>query len=299
MRHLFLIALAATLIVGNVLNAQTQSTEADRSETRDGPAESSSPEAARAPGSDAPATANPLQSGEQRPAPRPAAPSDAAGAGSAADRPQAPSREQLMAGLQFGRATAQGLPLTTVAPRSFFYEGGLRPGDVITSYAGQPIRSEADFSRLVTFEAGQQRPVVVLRDGRPETIQIVYNVDGPLAWRVGTAESEGYLGITFEPSLTQRATVREVAPISPAEEAGVQPGDIVTSINGQAVTNWRQVAEAVSAFKPGATLEIGLARPLKVAARPNRRPTAVISAAPAVDVIAPATPLPPAPTPEQ
>jgi S1-C subfamily serine protease len=209
------------------------------------------------------------------------------------------TREQLVAGLQFGSATAQGLSLATVAPRSFFYEGGLRSGDVIVSYAGQPIRSEADFSRLVTYEAGQQRPVVVLRDGRPETIQIVYSVDGPLAWRVAAAESEGYLGITFEPNLNQRATVREVASISPAEEAGVQPGDIVTSINGQAVANWRQVAQAMAAFKPGATLEIGLARPIKVAARPNRRPTAVVSAVPSVDVIAPATPPPPAPTLEQ
>jgi S1-C subfamily serine protease len=226
----------------------------------------------------------PLENQPLRRRDRPAAPA----ASQAARRPLTP--QQLGAGLQFGQSTREGLPLTAVAPDSFLYDRGLRTGDVLVTYGGQPIRSQDDFSRLVRYQSGQRVPVVVVREGRPQTVYVVYDADGPLEWHAGTLESEAYLGITFEPNLNQPATVAEVAPISPGEQAGVRPGDIISEINGRAVANWQQVAEAVSAFQPGADLQISISRPIKVAARPNPTPTAIVT--PRVGVVAPAPPAP-------
>jgi putative serine protease PepD len=71
----------------------------------------------------------------------------------------------------------------------------------------------------------------------------------------------GYLGVT--PSLTTTggrdgALIQEVAPDSPAAKAGIQPGDLVVSVDGKAIENYSEMIAAIRAHKPGdkVTLEV-------------------------------------------
>jgi S1-C subfamily serine protease len=50
--------------------------------------------------------------------------------------------------------------------------------------------------------------------------------------------------------------VRQVTSGGPADQAGVQPGDIIQKVNGQDVTTNDEVIKAIKATKPGATLSM-------------------------------------------
>jgi putative serine protease PepD len=51
-----------------------------------------------------------------------------------------------------------------------------------------------------------------------------------------------------------------VVPGSPADEAGLKQGDVITSLDGRAVTSADQLAVMVQADKPDQTIRIGLYR---------------------------------------
>jgi S1-C subfamily serine protease len=81
----------------------------------------------------------------------------------------------------------------------------------------------------------------------------------------------GFLGVQIEtltPQLrsaynfvpSQGAVVLAVQPSSPAEVAGLQEGDVITSLNGKAITSADQLGTAIQADTPGQTVRIGLYR---------------------------------------
>jgi putative serine protease PepD len=72
----------------------------------------------------------------------------------------------------------------------------------------------------------------------------------------------GYLGVT--PSLTtggrDGALIQEVAPGSPAANAGIQPGDLVVSIDGKAIENYSEMIAAIRNHQPGDKITLGIVR---------------------------------------
>jgi S1-C subfamily serine protease len=90
---------------------------------------------------------------------------------------------------------------------------------------------------------------------------------------IGTASQggSGFLGVEIEtltPQLRsaynfipdQGAVVLEVEPGSPADVAGLQEGDVITSLDGKAITSADQLGTAIQADKPGQSVRIGLYR---------------------------------------
>ena len=77
-------------------------------------------------------------------------------------------------GIEFGRASDRGLIVNNIERNSFYFNSGIRRGDIIVSVHGRPIRSHDDFMRFIILQPGQRVPVVVLRDGRRETIYVQY-----------------------------------------------------------------------------------------------------------------------------
>jgi len=76
------------------------------------------------------------------------------------------------------------------------------------------------------------------------------------------ASSRAYLGVELGPSLLGEpgALVEFVAPGSPADDAGVVLGDVITSVGGRTVTSPASAAAAIDAQRPGATVALGLDR---------------------------------------
>lgn len=175
-------------------------------------------------------------------------------------------QQQADRGLQFGQATNRGLTVNTIDRQSYFYNGGLRRGDVIVSYNGRPIRTHDEWRRWVVFQPGQRVPVIVLRDGQRETIYVTYRVQqqpGPYFEQPATyprSAAQAYLGIALDQSVNDAALVLSVNPGSPAEQAGLQPGDIIVALSGRGVSTWRDVPMIVSSMQAGDLLDITFTR---------------------------------------
>lgn len=70
-------------------------------------------------------------------------------------------------------------------------------------------------------------------------------------------ERKGYLGVEMGPS-AKGVHVRGTKPLSPAEEAGIKRGDIITSVNDTVCENDRVLARALSGLPPGTVVKIQL-----------------------------------------
>ncbi len=79
-----------------------------------------------------------------------------------------------------------------------------------------------------------------------------------LGVQIETLTSQLRSAYSFVP--TQGAVVLEVVPGSPADAAGLQEGDVITSLSGKAITSADQLGTAIQADKAGQTVNIGLYR---------------------------------------
>jgi len=59
---------------------------------------------------------------------------------------------------------------------------------------------------------------------------------------------------------TKGALAAEPQPDSPAAKAGIKSGDIITSLNGDAVENPRMLSKKIAAAVPGTPVKLGVFR---------------------------------------
>jgi S1-C subfamily serine protease len=82
---------------------------------------------------------------------------------------------------------------------------------------------------------------------------------------------QAYLGVRFEPidedlaeteklSVKEGAIIREVIDDSPAARAGLQVGDVVTAVNGEAVDAEHTLRDRVAAHQPNDTIDLTVLR---------------------------------------
>ena len=70
---------------------------------------------------------------------------------------------------------SQAASKTTCAPsdqKTPAFLAGIKPGDKIVSVAGEPIKRTVDVGKLIRPRVGQTVPIVVLRDGAEQTLQV-------------------------------------------------------------------------------------------------------------------------------
>jgi regulator of sigma E protease len=119
------------------------------------------------------------------------------------------------------------------------YQEGLRTGDVITSINGEPVETTEDLTRMLEMSGDSQLRLTYLRP-RP--------VGGPFATFLWYESRHAQLLPRKEDDfstglLPANTFVRAVDPGSPAEAAGIEPGDRILSVDGQDFTKWEYLAE--------------------------------------------------------
>ena len=141
-----------------------------------------------------------------------------------------------------------GALVSSVGEGSPAAKAGVKPGDVITEYGGRQVARAEDLPRAVAESAvGGEVPLTVLRDGKPVTLRTTIakldETEAPAAKGTkGAPESKETLGLSIQP-LTPAETrehglgdrggvlVRGVQDGSPAANAGLRAGDVITEIN--------------------------------------------------------------------
>ncbi len=164
----------------------------------------------------------------------------------------------------FGMKQPAGALVGTVQKDGPGAKAGLEAGDVITSFEGHPIMRSADLPPLVASASpGKTVHMEVWRDGKPLTLAATL---GTLdTQKVASADDavpgDGKLGVAVRPLTAQEKSeaeldhgvvVEDVA--GAAAQAGVQPGDVILSVNRAKVTSPAQLSELIG--KAGKTVAL-------------------------------------------
>ncbi|HXQ24719.1 MAG TPA: DegQ family serine endoprotease [Candidatus Acidoferrales bacterium] len=148
----------------------------------------------------------------------------------------------------FGLDHARGALVADLEPTGPAAKGGVERGDVILAYNTTPIEESRQLPALVADTGiGAQAELKVLRNGHDKTLTVTVaeqpsersaRVAKPRAtpWGLALADLTPNLARRFGiPSELRGAIVHDVEPGSPADEAGIQPGDVITEVDRQRV----------------------------------------------------------------
>ncbi|MBS1849783.1 MAG: Do family serine endopeptidase [Acidobacteria bacterium] len=162
---------------------------------------------------------------------------------------------------------AVGAVVTQVEPNSPGEKAGLKVGDVIVELNGQPINDAGQLQ----VEVGQKQPgatikLQVMRDGKsvnvPVTLEAMGKNDnekesgtasaGKPRWGIGLSDLTPNIRQQLQADSTlQGAIIERVVPGSPADNAGLQRGDVITEVNRRPVKSALDAQEALQKVEKG------------------------------------------------
>jgi serine protease Do len=163
----------------------------------------------------------------------------------------------------FNLQNAEGAIVAQITPDSPASRGGLQQGDVITQVNDMKVVNGSTLQVAVSeMTPGTKITLGVIRNGKPETLNLtvgqyhgkseVASNDSDDEQGSGSAKT-GKLGLAVAnltadarqqlnaPDQLHGVLVQSVRPASPAEDAGIQPGDVILEVN-------RKPAESASQF---------------------------------------------------
>ena len=141
-----------------------------------------------------------------------------------------------------------GAIIGSIGPDSAAERAGLKRGDVIQSFNGQPVNDINSLrNRVAEAQPGVAATVVVNRDGAEKTVSVKLDeADVSKVARKGDepAADRASLGIGVEPG-PKGLVITQVSPDSRAADAGLQQGDIIQEVNRQPVKTVEDLRAAV------------------------------------------------------
>lgn len=138
-----------------------------------------------------------------------------------------------------------GVLVNEVEPGAPAEKAGLKQGDVIRTYNGQTVDNRARLQAMVaSTNPGSEVTLGILRDGQPSTLKVTLGEQPASMATPGGMPAEGTLrGISIQnltpairdqlglPTNTRGVVIADLDPNCPAAQAGLQPGDVIQSIN--------------------------------------------------------------------
>jgi serine protease Do len=178
----------------------------------------------------------------------------------------------------FNLKTPEGVLISQVEPNSPAAKAGLLSEDIILEYNGKETKTPRDLSMAVAdTKVGVPAKLKVLRDGR--TLNMDVAVGEKPAERAEAKPSNNEeqstehakLGVSVQNvdrenaqqlnlKSTNGALVTDVASGSPADEGGVQPGDVIREINHKQVNDVRDLQSAIGGLRSGSTVLLSVVR---------------------------------------
>jgi Do/DeqQ family serine protease len=162
-----------------------------------------------------------------------------------------------------GLKQATGAIVSAVSAGSAAERAGVKRGDVIQSFNGQPVHDTNSLrNRVSEAGPGSTAELVILRDGSEKRLSVKLDEASPMksARRSDSepgAEDKTALGVSvapLTPELAARARapkdlkgliVEDVNPDGRAAAAGIQAGDVIQEVNRQAVTSIDELKSAL------------------------------------------------------
>ena len=168
----------------------------------------------------------------------------------------------------FNLPDATGAIVSQVTPDSPAGSAGLKSGDVLRELNGNKIVNGSALQVAVSQIApGNKISLGILRDGKPETVSVKvgeFHGDREVAENSDQGSHQGgRLGLAVDdlnadmrsqlniPSHANGAAIQRVRPASPADDAGLAPGDVILEVNRHPVQNAEKFASEVHSVPEG------------------------------------------------
>ncbi|WP_457681368.1 Do family serine endopeptidase [Thermovibrio sp.] len=134
----------------------------------------------------------------------------------------------------------EGVLITKVIPNSPASKGGLKSGDIIVEYNGKPVKNVTDLQlKVINTKPGEKVKIVVIRNGERKVLTIKIG-QMPGSEKIASTDLMSKYGFSVQPLtpdlksklgapkwIKHGLVVTEVKPGSPADDAGLQEGDII------------------------------------------------------------------------
>ena len=160
----------------------------------------------------------------------------------------------------------QGAVVVSVLQGSPAERGGLRPGDVIIAVDGAAVDGSSDLRNKIGLRrSGSDVSIDIMRDGETITADLTIEALNNQGGRSFEESDVGALaGATFAalergmPGFqeVEGVAVVDVAFGSPAERAGLRPGDVVMAVNRRRVSTVRELTQALDTNRRAVALEV-------------------------------------------
>ena len=153
-----------------------------------------------------------------------------------------------------------GALLAGIEPDGPAQHAGLQPGDIITQVDGKKVSNPRELAvDVAAIKPGAEAHLTVLENGQSKDValQVGQLPNQQTASNQGNTEHHEQLGLALAPLSpdmrnqldvpdgTKGAVVRGVEPGSPAEQAGLQPGDVIVGVGTHPVDGPAQAAHAI------------------------------------------------------
>jgi serine protease Do len=178
-----------------------------------------------------------------------------------------------------GLPGGEGALINGVTEGSPAQKAGVKEEDVVVAIDGEKVSSETALLRVVAFKRPDSVVTLsVLRAGKPLELKVRLGVR-PDIEKVGDldrkppegGDARKRLGLSLQevdPRMAQAsglprlgALVADVAPGSPAEQAGLQRGMVVVELNRKAVRSRDELVAGLKELKPGSVALLKTALP--------------------------------------
>jgi serine protease Do len=184
-----------------------------------------------------------------------------------------------------------GVEITRVEENSPAEKAGVKPGDVVLEYNGQRVEGMEQFGRMVReTPPGREVKLTISRNGATQTLAAVlgsrksrFSGNFPPGFEMPefhmpdipqmfTTIRSPMLGVEAESLGSQLAVyfgvkegvlVRSVLDNTAAQKAGIKAGDVITKVDGMAVTTPSELSNSVRAANAKKTYAIELVRDRK------------------------------------
>ena len=174
----------------------------------------------------------------------------------------------------FGLDKPSGAAIVRVLEDSPASKAGLKEGDVILEFNGQPIELSADLPHLVgRVRSGTHAKLTIMREGARKTLDVTVgelpdNETTPARYETEEPPQEpSRVGLAVEAlpeASAERAGVehgvRVVRADGPAAEAGIRVSDVITRLNNQEIDSVEKFHEVVDNLAAGKSVPVLIVR---------------------------------------
>jgi len=157
-----------------------------------------------------------------------------------------------------------GIVIAAVAPDGPAAEAGVVRGDILLAVDGEEVNDVVELMRVLReHEEGDEVTLTVLHGDDEHTLTATLEKQGSVAY-LGVVPCAG-MSIPERRRMIHTVTpgtvIVDVTPDSPADQAGLEEGDVIVAVDGQELDEENSLADVIASYEPGDTVTLKVARP--------------------------------------